>query len=132
MQPHLNASIEEALYDYKDMPTDHQRKKVDQVLLMHTNGDPHAAEGLRLTFEALVSGRPLPARTSRVGNLSAQAKIKTVDHLQQTLNLKNAPKIAEKLQKIDTDIDELTHLLFPFDREIAGELVQRPYRCQPQ
>ena len=69
MQPHLHSNIEEALYDYKDMPTDQQRKKMDQVLLMHTNGDPHAAEGLRLTFEALVSGRPLPARTRRVGNV---------------------------------------------------------------
>ena len=70
MQSHLHSNIEEALYDYKDMPTDQQRKKMDQVLLMHTNGDPHAAEGLRLTFEALVSGRPLPRIMSCLGTSS--------------------------------------------------------------
>lgn len=55
MPSDLASSIEEALSDYADMPTDEQRKKVNQILLMHTNGDHHAAEGLRLTFEALVS-----------------------------------------------------------------------------
>lgn len=55
MQSDLELRLEQALLDYYNMSKDDQKDKVNQVLMMHTNGDPLMAEGLRLTFEALVS-----------------------------------------------------------------------------
>lgn len=64
--------------------------------------------------------------------MSAQAKIKEVDRLQQTLHMVNAQKIREQFQKIDADIAELTCLLFPNDQEMACELVKTEYHCETQ
>lgn len=64
--------------------------------------------------------------------MSAQAKIREVDTLQQTLPMRNAQKIREQLDKIDADIAELTGLIFPGDKEMAREMVREGYQCGTQ
>lgn len=64
--------------------------------------------------------------------MSAQAKIRETDQIQQTLNLFHAPKIKIQFQKINNDIAELTRLLFPDDPDMACEMVREEYRCETQ
>lgn len=67
-----------------------------------------------------------------LGQMTAQAKMREVERLQQTLPSVNSQKITEQLRKIDWDIAELTCLLFPNDQEMACELVKSEYHCAPQ
>lgn len=64
--------------------------------------------------------------------MSAQARIREVNQIQQTLSTFHAPKIKEQFIKIHEDIAELTRLLFPDDPEMACELVKEEYRCNQQ
>lgn len=64
--------------------------------------------------------------------MSAQAKIREVDTLQQTLPMLNAQKIRQQLNKIDADIAELTGLIFPGDKDMACEMVREGYQCENQ
>ena len=46
--------------------------------------------------------------------------------------LRNAPQITDLFKKIDRDVEELTELLFPNDKDMACELVREEYACQAQ
>ena len=56
MQSPLDAEVEKALADYSKLPEEQQMRKLDEVLLLYTLGDAHVAEGLKLTYMALVGG----------------------------------------------------------------------------
>lgn len=64
--------------------------------------------------------------------MTTQARIKQVDHLQQTLPMGNTPKIRELFEKIEGDLKELGFCLFPFDEDMAGELAREGCRCEVQ
>ncbi|KAF6233302.1 hypothetical protein HO173_008594 [Letharia columbiana] len=117
MQPDLQAQIDQALFDYDNMASAPQLEKLHQILMLYTQGDEHAVEGIKLTYISLSS---------------AQAKIRELDLLQQTLHRLPAQKIGDQFQKINDALMELTRLLFPIDPEMACELVKEQYRCEMQ
>ena len=66
------------------------------------------------------------------GQVSAQQRLHELDQLQRTLMLRNAPQITDLFKKIDRDVEELTELIFPNDKDMARELVREEYACQAQ
>ncbi|CAD6591750.1 MAG: hypothetical protein ASARMPREDX12_005401 [Alectoria sarmentosa] len=117
MRSTLESKLSQAIHDYDNMPSAQQLAKLDQILLVYANGDPHAVEGLKLTYISLTA---------------AQAKIREVDQIRRTLKMFHADKIGEQFDKINADIAELTRLLFPDDHGMACELVKEDYRCETQ
>lgn len=54
MSAALESRLEESIADYGKMPTAQQLEKLDRILMVYTNGDAHATEGLKLTYISLV------------------------------------------------------------------------------
>lgn len=77
MQPDLQAQIDQALFDYDNMASAPQLEKLHQILMMYTQGDEHAVEGIKLTYICLVSRH---ASGTNVGSSSANDALNSRPH----------------------------------------------------
>ena len=54
----VEALLQQRIIEYDNMNPEQQRQKLEQILHVYANGDAIVVEGMKLTFQAIVSRNP--------------------------------------------------------------------------